>query len=164
VPSVLRDTRTLLYGLGIRCSKYIFETHTKKSGRIAHSCKIHIKGKRNFIIFRDKIKFQSSKKQKIINDSIESFKKPKLGNNESLCMILKACLELHKDGREINKHTIAEKTTLNEKWIETRLKTATERKLMRVIGEGKPISRLGGRKPYIYEPLKSIEAFLEEYR
>ncbi len=163
VPNLLRDAKILLNSSGIRSSAYIFETRKQKSGKTTYSCKIYIKGKRNFVIFQDKINFQSKKKQNILSDSIESFERPKLGNNESLFMIIKSCLELHKAGKDINKHTIAEKTGLNHKWIETQLKTAKERKFLRVIGGGRPISYLSGRAPFIYEPLKSSKKFLEEF-
>jgi hypothetical protein len=164
IPNLIRDVIVLLDSLGIKHSKHIFESRKTRNGKDTYSCKIHIKGKVNFVLFRERIGFQSEKKQKVLDESISSFEKPKLGDKESFNLMLKTIYELYAGGKEIDKHAIAEKTGISESWLERLLKRARDEELIRVVGGGNVLhGSQGGKTPYLYEPSVIVNG-LEETR
>jgi len=157
VPLLLKDTMEMLDSYEILYTKPFREKGRIKSGKITYKWKIFIRGKQNLIRFKEKIGFQSTKKQRILEKCIESYIRPKLNDNQSLELVVKAINNLTFLGIEANKHNISKSINLREKWVERLLKRARDRKLVTVIGGGNRLNgRYGGKSPYIYQVVRKV--------
>jgi len=151
-PQLLRGIMHLLDQLEIKYSKPYQEIKRQKSGKITYSWKIFIKGKQNLSKFSEQVSFQNSKKQKILEHILQTYKKPKLGNGESVGLVLSAIKKLYASGKAINKNSIAELIHLNPHWVTRLLIRAKEKGIVKVIGGGERMKgKWGGRNPYLYK-------------
>jgi len=156
-PQLLIDTIKLLKNFDIRPSRPYQEIKKQKSGKITYNWRIFIKGKENLDKFYRQISFQNLEKQKILENALLSYEKPKRGDGESLNLLIKAITELHASKKIINKNALAEETKLNSHWVQRLLKRAKDMKIVEVIGGGERTKgRWGGRNPYVYKLLKMV--------
>jgi len=162
IPRLLEDTLKLLKALNINYSRPLQEIKEKKDGSPSYFWKIFIKGKENLVNFKKRIGFRSSVKERILNMAIESYTMPKLRNGESLYLLSDAIQKICRNSLA-TKHEIAKITGLKTDRIESLLKEAKEKNLIKVVGGGGK-NPTGGRFPYVYEPTGNCLEFIRKGR
>ncbi len=145
-------TIKLLQFLEIHTTTPFQENKETKTGRISHSWKIFIKGKLNFVKFRESIGFQATRKQNILDKAIDSFKNIKVGNNKRLELAIKTVKEIEEADGKINIHSFMNSSKLSKGWSNRLLKILKEQDIIeRIIDEDRPMSNRGGRTSYTYK-------------
>jgi len=150
IPQLLLDTMMLLDKLNIKYNKPFQEIKTTKKGKITYSWKIFIKGENNFVKFRERVNFATIDKRKKLDKMINSYVKPKLGNNESFLLVVNSVNKISKIKGYATKHDICETAKLNKKWVEKILKRAVDRNCIKIVGGGERCRNEYGRVPYFY--------------
>ncbi|MBS3054985.1 MAG: LAGLIDADG family homing endonuclease [Candidatus Aenigmarchaeota archaeon] len=146
-PQLLIGTIFLLDKIGITTSKRVFETKISKN-KLSFFCKVFIRGRNNLIKFRDKVGFISERKSNILDTAINSFERPKLGDGESLDLVLKSIEETSLEYGFATKHNIEELTRLRVKWIERIITRLIREERIKVIGGGNRSPTGYGKLPF----------------
>jgi hypothetical protein len=148
-PKLLSDTRILIKKLGINPQvihkDLKIKYYRKNKEYITESWKFFIHGKENFELFDKLISFQDSRRQKILQESIKSFLKPKLRNGESLFRIINSVMI----NKICDKYRVSQDSKLSIERVGALLKYARNKGLIFLAGLGRT-PKTYRRKVFLY--------------